>query len=136
LEDLDRSVKMALQGKENWAIDYISGAGNSSKGLDALEARGVKKAFPSQYSQIPVSSVKSMTGEAVASGGMRMVANVLSMEHGMVPPTIHFSCPDPECDLPYVVNQKMDREIRAVLHLGISPEDCFSSIFMGVEWTP
>jgi hypothetical protein len=35
-----------------------------------------------------------------------------------------------------VVNQKRDREIRAVLHLGISPEDCFSSIFMGVEWNP
>lgn len=134
-EDLERSIKMALQRKEHWTIDHISGAGNSSKKLDALEARGVKKAFPSRYSQIPVSSVKSMIGEAVASGGMRMVANVLSMEHGMVPPTIHFSNPDPECDLPYVVNEKMDREIRTVLHLGISPEDCFSSIFMGVEWT-
>jgi 3-oxoacyl-(acyl-carrier-protein) synthase len=135
-EDLERCVKMALQGKEQWTIDYISGAGNSSKGLDALEARGIKKALGSQYSQIPVSSVKSMIGEAVASGGMRMVANVLSMEHGMVPPTIHFSSPDPECDLPYIVNQKMDREVRALLHLGISPEDCFSSIFMGVEWNP
>jgi 3-oxoacyl-[acyl-carrier-protein] synthase II len=135
-EDLERSVKMARHGKQDWAIDYISGAGNSSKGLDALEARGVKKAFPSHYSQIPVSSIKSMIGEAVASGGMRMVANVLSVEHGMIPPTIHLSSPDPECDLPYVVNQKMDREIRAVLHLGISPEDCFSSILMGVEWNP
>ena len=135
-EDLERSIKIALPEKQNWAIDYISGAGNSSKGLDALEARGVKKAFPSRYAQIPVSSVKSMIGEAVASGGMRMVANVLSMEHGMVPPTIHFSDPDPECDLPYVVNQKMDRDIRTVLHLGISPEDCFSSIFVGVEWNP
>ena len=135
-EDLERSVKMTLQGKENWAIDYISGAGNSSKRLDALEARGVKKAFPSRYSQILVSSVKSMLGEAVASGGIRMVANVLSMEHSVVPPTIHFSNPDPECDLPYIVNQKMDREIRAVLHLGISPDDSFSSILMGVEWNP
>src|SRR4030043_1607859 len=87
-KDLERSGKMALRGKQNWAIDYISGAGNSSRGLDALEARGVKKAFPSHYSQIPVSSVKSMIGEAVASGGMRMVANVLSMEPGIVPPTI------------------------------------------------
>jgi 3-oxoacyl-[acyl-carrier-protein] synthase II len=135
-EDIEHSIKRTLCGKENWAIDYISGAGNSSKGLDAIETRGVKKALPSRYSQIPVSSIKSMIGEAVASGGMRMVANVLSMEHGMVPPTIHFSNPDPECDLPYVVNQKIDREIRAVLHLGISPEDCFSSILMGVEWNP
>jgi 3-oxoacyl-(acyl-carrier-protein) synthase len=65
-----------------------------------------------------------------------MVANVLSMEHGMVPPTINFSNPDPECYLLYVVNRRMDREIRAVLHLGISPEDCFSSIYMGGEWSP
>ncbi len=101
--------------------------------LEVELASKVKKAFPSRYAQIPVSSVKSMIGEAVASGGMRMVANVLSMKYGMVPPTIHFSNPDPECDLPYIVNQKMDREIRAVLHLGISPEDCFSSVFMGVE---
>jgi len=135
-EDLERSVKIARRGKESRAIDYISGAGNSSRGLDALEARGVKKAFPSQYSQIPVSSVKSMIGEAVASGGMRMVANVLSMEYGFVPPTINYFKSDPECSLPYVVNRKMDREIRAVLHLGISPEDCFSSIFMGMEWNP
>jgi 3-oxoacyl-(acyl-carrier-protein) synthase len=117
-------------------IDYISGAGNSSRGLDVLEARGVKMAFPSEYPRIPVSSVKSMIGEAVASGGMRMVANVLSMEYGFVPPTINYSNSDPECNLPYVVNQKKDREIRALLHLGISPEDCFSSVFMGVEWNP
>jgi len=104
--------------------------------LDALEARGVKTVFPSQYSKIPVSSVKSMLGEAVASGGIRMVASVLSMEHGVIPPTIHYSNPDPKCDLSYVVNQKMDRELRAVLHLGISPEDSFSSVLMGVEWSP
>ena len=135
-EDLERCIKTALRGKENLAVDYISGAGNSSRGLDALEAMGVKKAFPSQYSEIPVSSVKSMIGEAVASGGMRMVANVLSMEYGFVPPTINYFNADPECNLPYVVNQRMDREIRALLHLGISPEDSFSSIFMGVEWNP
>jgi 3-oxoacyl-[acyl-carrier-protein] synthase II len=135
-EDLERSIKMALRGKENRAIDYISGAGNSLKVLDAFEARGVKKTLPSRYSQIPVSSVKSMIGEAVASGGMRMVANVVSMAYGFIPPTINYFKPDPECDLRYVVHQRLDGEIRTVLHLGISPEDCFSSIFMGVEWNP
>jgi len=134
--DLERAIRMALRGRESRAIDYIHGAGNSSKQLDALEASGVKKTIPSMYSQIPVSSIKSMIGEAIASGGMRMVANVLSMEHGLVPPTIHFSNPDPECDLHYVVNRRLDKQIQTVLHLGISPEDCFSSIFMGVEWNP
>jgi 3-oxoacyl-[acyl-carrier-protein] synthase II len=132
--DIERSVKMVFGKYEDVAIDYVSGAGNSSKVLDALEARGVKKAFPTRHAQIPVSSIKSMVGEAVASGGMRMVANVLSMENGFVPPTINYLNPDPVCDLPYIVKQRLDKEIRTTLHLGISPEDSFSSILMGVEW--
>jgi len=133
-EDLARSIKMALKGRGDISIDYLSGTGNSSKVLDALEAKGIKKTFPTQYFQIPVSSIKSMMGEAIASGGTRMVANVLSMENGLIPPTINYLNPDPDCDLHYVVNQRLDREIRTVLHLGISPENCFSSILIGVEW--
>jgi 3-oxoacyl-[acyl-carrier-protein] synthase II len=132
-EDIERSIKMVLRGKEDTTIDYLSGAGNSSKTLDALEAQGVKKFFPTQYPEISVSSIKSMTGEAIASGGMRMAANVLSMENGFIPPTINYLVPDPALDLNYVVNKKLDREIRSVLHLGISPEDCFASILIGAE---
>jgi 3-oxoacyl-[acyl-carrier-protein] synthase II len=134
-EDLNRSMRMALNGKEGTSIDYLSGAGNSSEVLDALEAKGVKKTFPTQLLQIPVSSIKSMTGEAIASGGLRMVANVLAMENGFVPPTINYLHSDSGCDLPYVVNQRLDRELRTVFHLGISPENCFSSILVGVEWS-
>jgi 3-oxoacyl-(acyl-carrier-protein) synthase len=134
-EDLNRSIQTALKGRENTSIDYLSGAGNSSRGLDALEAEAVKKTFPSQYLQIPVSSIKSMTGEAIASGGMRMMANVLSMDNGFIPPTINYLNPDPICDLHYVANQRLDRQIQTILHLGISPENCFSSILIGVEWS-
>ena len=133
-EDLARCIEMALKGRERVSIDYLSGAGNSSKVLDALEARGVKRSFSGQHLRIPVSSTKSMTGEAIASGGMRMVANILSMENGFIPPTINYLNPDPDCDLRYVINQGLDREVKTVLHLGISPETCFSSILMGVEW--
>jgi 3-oxoacyl-[acyl-carrier-protein] synthase II len=133
-EDIERSIRLTLKGKEGMEIDTISGAGNSSVELDGLEARGIKRAFPSQYSQIPVSSIKSMTGEAIASGGMRMVANVLSMEYGFIPPTINHLFPDPSCDLRYVANQKLDQEVRTILHLGISPGECYSSILMGREW--
>jgi 3-oxoacyl-[acyl-carrier-protein] synthase II len=125
---------MAFNGRESRSIDYLSGAGNSSKILDALEAKGVKKAFQAQSLRIPVSSIKSMTGEAIASGGMRMVANVLSMENSFIPPTINYMTPDPACNLHYIINQKLDREIQTVLHLGISPENCFSSLLIGVEW--
>jgi len=59
---------------------------------------------------------------------------VLAMENGFVPPTINYLNPDSSCDLPYVVNQRLDRGVRTILHLGISPENCFSSILVGVEW--
>jgi len=134
-EDLKRSVEMTLGGRESLSIDYLSGAGNSSQALDALEAKGIKKTFPTQYLQIPVSSIKSMLGESIASGGMRMVANVLSMESGFISPTINYLNPDSNCNLLYIANQKLDREIQTILHLGISPESCFSSILVGVEWS-
>jgi len=133
-EDLKRSVQMALRGREDISIEYLSGAGNSSRVLDALEAKGMEKTFATNYLQIPVSSIKSMVGEAIASGGMRMVANLLSMENGFIPPTINYLNPDPACDLHYIVNQRLDRKIQTVLHLGISPENCFSSILVGAEW--
>jgi 3-oxoacyl-[acyl-carrier-protein] synthase II len=133
-EDLKRSINMALRGREDISIGYLSGAGNSSKGLDALEANGLKKTFSTKYLQIPISSIKSMVGEAIASGGIRMTANLLAMENGFIPPTINYLNSDPACDLHYIVNQRLDRNIQTVLHLGVSPGNCFSSILMGLEW--
>lgn len=133
-EDMGRSIGLTLREKEEIEIDYISGAGNSSRELDGLEVRGIKKTFPSSHSRIPVSSIKSMTGEGIASGGTRMVANVLSMENGFIPPTVNYLFPDPSCDLNLVIHQRLDQEIRTVLHMGISPGECYSSILMGCEW--
>jgi 3-oxoacyl-(acyl-carrier-protein) synthase len=75
-----------------------------------------------------------MLGEAIASGGIRMVANVLSMEYGFIPPTINYLFQDPTCDLWYIVNKRLDQKVRMILHLGISPKECFSSLLMGMEW--
>lgn len=133
-EAISRSIRLALKGKKEIRIDYISGAGNSSRILDAAEAQGVKRTFPSQYPQIPVSSVKSMLGEAIALGGSRLVADVLSMEHGFIPPTLHYRLPDPLCDLRYITHLRLDRELKTLLHLGISPGECYSSILLGREW--
>ena len=133
-KDLARSIIVTLAGREDISVDYLSGAGNSSKALDALEARGVKEAFRTRYPQIPVSSTKSMTGEAIASGGIRMAADVLSMEDSFIAPTLNYLSPDPACDLHYVIGEKLDREIKTVLHLGISPGNCFASLLVGAEW--
>jgi 3-oxoacyl-[acyl-carrier-protein] synthase II len=133
-EGLIRSVRSVWRGKENRSPDYLSGAGNSSKSLDALEAAGMKAMFPDRYGQIPVSSIKSMTGEAIASGGIRLVADVLSLVNQFIPPTVNYTTPDPDCDLSYVTGRSSSRRIETLLHLGISPGRCVSSILIGAPW--
>ncbi|MGB9627786.1 MAG: beta-ketoacyl-[acyl-carrier-protein] synthase family protein, partial [Thermodesulfobacteriota bacterium] len=134
--DIARAIRLSLRGRKDISIDYISGSGNSSRELDRVEAKGVKEAFHFQASQIPVSSIKSMVGEAIAMGGLRMVANVLSMDEGFIPPTINYLFSDPDCNLSYVLNQRLEKRIRNLLHLAISPMECYSSIWIGVEWNP
>jgi len=134
-DDLKRSIQKTTESGDSHTPDCISGAGNSSGLLDSLEARGVKGALPGHYASVPICSIKSMTGEAIASGGIRMVANVLSIENQFIPPTLNYLIRDPNCDLGYVVNQPVDREIKTLLHLGLSPESCFSTLFIGAPWS-
>ena len=96
-----------------------------------MEARATKGAFPSDYGALPISSIKSMIGESIASGGMRMAASAIILEEGFVPPTIHYKTPDPRCDLNYVVNKPVEREVKTILHNGISPDGAFASILVG-----
>jgi 3-oxoacyl-[acyl-carrier-protein] synthase II len=130
--DIGRAIGLATEGMQGRGkIDYISGAGNSSKRVDEMEAMAIKGAFPSYYRALPISSIKSMLGESLASGGMRMAANALMLEGGFIPPTIHYQTPDPHCDLNYVVNKPVEREIKTILHNGISPDGTYASILLG-----
>jgi len=133
-EDLKRSIRIALHGRKDLIPDYVSGAGNSSRVLDAIEALGVKNAFM-DHTRPAVSSIKSMIGEAIASGGIRMAADVLSLESQFIPPTLNYLFPDPNCDLLYVVNQSMERKIETLLHMALSPESCFSTLLIGAPWS-
>ncbi len=129
--DMERAMKLAIEGMdEERKIDYISGAGNSSKRADEMEARATKGAFPSDYGTLPISSIKSMIGESIASGGMRMAANAIILEEGFIPPTIHYKTPDPRCDLSYVVNSSVEGEVKTILHNALSPDGTFASIVL------
>ncbi len=96
-----------------------------------MEAKAIKGAFPSDYGALPISSIKSMVGESIASGGMRMAANAIVLEEGFIPPTIHYQTPDPRCDLNYVVNRSVQGEVRTILHNGISADGTFAAILLG-----
>ncbi len=130
--DMERSIRLAIEGTdEERKVDYISGVGNSSKKVDEIEAKAIKGAFPSDYGALPISSIKSMVGESIASGGIRMAANAIIFEEGFIPPTIHYKTPDPRCDLSYVVNSSVDSEVKTILHNALSPDGTFASILMG-----
>ena len=129
-EGVARAISGALQGDGLKAIDFIEGAGNSSPQLDAFEAEGLRIAFAARYRDIPVSSIKSMIGEGIASGGIRMAAGLLMMEHGMIPPTINYEYPDPLCGL-RVVRGCLEAPVRTILHTGISLDGTYMAILVG-----
>ena len=87
-------------------IDYINAHGTSTGLNDLTETRAIKTVFGEQASQIPISSTKSMTGHLLGgAGGIESVYSVLTLQRGIIPPTINYETPDPECDLDYVPNQ-------------------------------
>ena len=98
------------------AVDYVNAHGTSTPANDKNETSAIKSALGSRALQIPVSSTKSMTGHLLGgSGGIEAVACVLALQHGIVPPTINHSNPDPDCDLDVVPNTARDQTLATVL---------------------
>jgi 3-oxoacyl-[acyl-carrier-protein] synthase II len=86
-------------------IDYINAHGTSTKLNDKIETIAIKKAFGDYARKVMISSTKSMTGHPLgAAGGMEFVACCLAIRDGVIPPTINYEYPDPDCDLDYVPN--------------------------------
>ncbi|HLO25095.1 MAG TPA: beta-ketoacyl-[acyl-carrier-protein] synthase II, partial [Geobacteraceae bacterium] len=90
--------------------------GTSTPMNDLYETMAIKTVFAGHVDKLMVSSTKSMTGHALgAAGGMEAVFTLMAMAKGVVPPTINYQEPDPECDLDYVPNTARDVEIRYAL---------------------
>ncbi len=97
-------------------IDYVNAHGTSTPANDKNESSAIKSALGERAYQIPVSSTKSMTGHLLGgSGGIEAVAAVLAIQHQVVPPTINYQNPDPDCDLDYVPNQAREAKVDVVL---------------------
>ncbi|MBF8279433.1 MAG: fabF [candidate division NC10 bacterium] len=97
-------------------VDYINAHGTSTPMGDAAETRAIKQVFGGHAYRLAVSSVKSMTGHLLgAAGGVESVATVLTIYHGLIPPTINYDEPDPGCDLDYVPNKARQAEVRVAL---------------------
>ncbi len=113
-----RSMRLALQDAKVTPsqVAYINAHGTSTPAGDANETLAVKAVFNEHASSLAVSSTKSMTGHLLgAAGGIESVITVLTITHGVIPPTINYETPDPECDLDYVPNTARQAEVRYAL---------------------
>jgi len=97
-------------------VDYINAHGTSTRLNDLMETVAVKRVFGHRAPSIPISSQKSMIGHLIgASGAVEAAVTALSLERGVVPPTINLATPDPDCDLDYVPNTAREMPVRAAM---------------------
>ena len=97
-------------------VDYINAHGTSTPANDSNETSAIKAALGNHAYQVPTSSTKSMTGHLLGgAGGIEAVACALAIKHEIIPPTINYSNPDPNCDLDYVPNKAREKKLGVVL---------------------
>ncbi len=97
-------------------VDYINAHGTATQLNDLSETKAVKAAFGEQAYQIPISSTKSMTGHMMgATGALEAVFCVQAIREGVIPPTIHYQTPDPDCDLDYVPNTARKADVNIAI---------------------
>ena len=113
-----RAMAAALRdgGLEPSAVSYINAHGTSTPYNDKFETLAIKRVFGEHAKRVPVSSTKSMTGHLLgAAGGVEAIATTLAIHHGVLPPTINYEKPDPDCDLDYVPNQARKQDVEVAL---------------------
>ncbi|HEY5480876.1 MAG TPA: beta-ketoacyl-ACP synthase II [Verrucomicrobiae bacterium] len=118
-EGAARCMRMALRhaGLNPEAISYINAHGTSTSQGDIAETQAVKSVFGEHARKLAVSSTKGATGHMLgAAGAVEMVVCTKAIETGIVPPTINYQIPDPECDLDYVPNTARQMTVNAVLN--------------------
>ena len=117
-EGLQRSMRRALEdaGLLPGAVDYINAHGTSTPLNDSNECRAIRAVFGADADRLSVSSTKSATGHMLgAAGSVEFIACVLAMRDGVVPPTINYATPDPECDLDVTPNTARERTVNVAV---------------------
>lgn len=113
-----RAMKMAINdaGLRPEEIDYINAHGTSTGYNDKFETAAIKAVFSEHAYKLAISSTKSMTGHLLgAAGGIEAIISVLAVQEGIIPPTINYVTPDPDCDLDYVPNEARKQAVNVVL---------------------
>lgn len=117
-ESAAKAMKTALSvaGVDPSEVDYLNAHGTSTPLNDRQETKAIKLALGEDAFRIPISSTKSMTGHLLGAGGaLEAAICIMAMRHGVVPPTINLSDPDPDCDLDYTPNQSRKATINIAM---------------------
>ncbi|MGA3267090.1 MAG: beta-ketoacyl-ACP synthase II [Verrucomicrobiota bacterium] len=118
-EGAARCMKMALRhsGLKPEDVSYINAHGTSTPQGDVCESQAIKAVFGAHAKKLAVSSTKGATGHMLgAAGAVEMTACALAIHHGIVPPTINYQVPDPECDLDYVPNTAREMKVNVIIN--------------------
>jgi len=118
-EGAARCMKVALRtgGLNPTDVSYVNAHGTSTPQGDVCETNAVKTVFGDHAGKLAVSSTKGATGHMLgAAGAVEMTACALAIKNGIVPPTINYSTPDPECDLDYVPNTAREMQVDAIVN--------------------
>lgn len=117
-EGVVNAVNIALQdaNMKPEDIDCVNAHGTSTPPNDKNESAAIKTVFGDHAYKIPVHSIKSMVGHLLgAAGAIEAITSVLTIKNGIIPPTINYETPDPDCDLNYVPNKAIKKEVNTVL---------------------
>lgn len=118
LESISRAFETTLRRSKLTItdVDYINAHGNGILAYDVAETRAMKKVFGEYAYQIPVSSIKPVTGQALSPTGLyQVIASLMVIKSGVIPPTINHERPAPECDLDYVRTHSINKKVDVVL---------------------
>ena len=112
------AMRMAIAdaGRNPSDINYVNAHGTSTTVNDRVESKACREVFGDSAEKIPVSSTKSMMGHLIAAAGVtEMIICLMAMRDSVLPPTINYENPDPECDLDYVPNQSRAADVQVAL---------------------
>jgi 3-oxoacyl-[acyl-carrier-protein] synthase II len=112
---MEKAIKNSDIRKEE--VDYISAHGTGTPTNDKMECQAIKEVFGELVKNLCISSIKSMLGHTMgAASAMEAIACCLSIKNNIIPPTINYETPDPECDIDCVPNKAKKKEINVVLN--------------------
>ncbi len=117
-----RAMKVALghAGINPEDVDYINAHGTSTSLNDKFETAAIKLAFGDHAYNVPISSTKSMTGHTLgAAGGLETIACIQAIQHNVIPPTVNYEYPDPECDLDYTPNTAKEKKVNIAMNTNL-----------------